>query len=93
MNNYKKNWKWLSITVTLVMFLSIYLGKQAYDKHLQYVRYTKIKEALQLVSLNLNKGNNAVYDVSNNLTKGTHAVTKLDTYTKTVHTVIAHLNY
>ncbi len=93
----KKNLKWLTIAASLTLLVSMYLGKQAYDeekkreKQLKY--YAQVKEALQMISSNLNKGNDALYAVSNNLNKGTEAVAKLDTYDKTVKTVLSKVNY
>ncbi len=93
----KKNLKWLTIAASLTLLVSMYLGKQAYDKEKkrekQLKYYAQVKEALQMISSNLNKGNDALYAVSNNLNKGTEAVAKLDTYDKTVKTVLSKVNY
>ncbi len=94
----KKNLKWISIAASVTLLISMYFGKQAYDakeetrkKQLEY--FAQVKDALQKVSNNLNKGNDALYAVSNNLNKGTEAVAKLDTYDKTVKTVLNKVNY
>ena len=89
----KMNFKWLSVAASFALLVSVYMGKQEYDKYQQRKYYAQVKEALQIVSLNLNKGNDALYAVSNNLNKGTEAVAKLDTYDKTVKTVIDKVNY
>ena len=87
------NRKWLSIAASIALLVSIFIGKQQYTKYQQRQQFIKIKEALQLVSFNLNKGNDALYSVSSNLIKGSDAVSQLDTYNKTVHTVIDKVNY
>lgn len=89
----KKNWKWLSIAASIALLITIYIGQREYNKYQQRKQFAQIKETLQLISFNLNKGNDALYAISNNLTKGSDAVSKLDTYQKTVHTVIDKVNY
>ena len=89
----KKNWKWLSLVASVTLLISVFIGKQTYDKHLQRKQFAEIKKALLEVSFNLNRGNDAIYVVSDNLTKGSDAITKLDTYEKTVHSVIDKVNY
>lgn len=89
----KRNWKWLSIAASIALLITVFIGKQEYDKHQQRKKFAQVKEALQLISFNLNKGNDALYAVSNNLTIGSDAVSKLDTYKKTVNTVINKVNY
>ncbi|CAM1343614.1 hypothetical protein [Tenacibaculum amylolyticum] len=92
-NKRKKNFKWLSVAASLALLVSAYVGKIEYDKYQQKLYFAQVKEALQMVSLNLNKGNDALYAVSNNLNKGTEAVAKLGTYDETVKTVIDKVNY
>ena len=89
----QKNWKWFSMVASVALLISVFIGKQQYDKHQQRKQFSEIKKALQQVSFNLNRGNNAIYTVSDNLTKGSDAITKLDTYQKTVKTVIDKINY
>lgn len=89
----KKNWKWLSIAASIALIITLFIGKNKYDKYQQQQQFVKVKEALQLISFNLNKGNDALYAVSDNLAKGSDAVTKLDTYKRTVNTVIDKVNY
>lgn len=89
----KKNWKLLSIVASIVLLVSIFIAKQEYNKYQQRKKFAQVKEALLLISLNLNKGNDALYTLSNNLTKGSDAVSKLDTYEKTLHIVIDKVNY
>ncbi|WP_435262967.1 hypothetical protein [Tenacibaculum sp. nBUS_03] len=88
----KKNWKWLSIAASIVLLFSIYTGKQKYDEHLQRKQFAQIKEALQMVSINLNKGNEALYAVSNNINKGRSAIGQLSTYQNTLNKVIKTVN-
>ncbi|MFD0991715.1 hypothetical protein [Tenacibaculum geojense] len=89
----KKNWKWLSVAASLALLASVFVGQQQYEQYQQRKQYAQIKEALQLVSHNLNKGNDAIYSVSNNIAKGNQAVKSLNTYEKTVHTVFNKVNY
>lgn len=103
----KKSWKWLSVAASVALLVSIFIGKQEYDKHLQRKQFAQIKEALQQVSFNLNrgndelyavsdnlnKGNDALYAVSNNLNKGNNAVAQLKIYEETANTIIEKVNY
>jgi len=89
----KKSLKWLSMVASVALLVSIFVGKQRYDHYQQLKQFAKVKEALQLVSFNLNKGNDALYAVSDNLTKGTEAISTLSTYEETVNTVIKKVNY
>ncbi|CAL2101064.1 conserved protein of unknown function [Tenacibaculum sp. 190130A14a] len=88
----KKNWKWLSVAASVVLLFSVFIGKQRYDEHLQekqlQAQFAQVKEALQMVSVNLNKGNEALYAVSNNINKGQDAIGHLNTYEDTVNKVI-----
>ncbi|MCF2875093.1 MULTISPECIES: hypothetical protein [Tenacibaculum] len=93
----KKNWKWLSVAASVVLLFSVFVGKQRYDEHQQekqlLAQFTEVKKALQMVSVNLNKGNEALYAVSNNLNKGNEAIEQLNTYGETVNKVINKVNY
>ena len=88
----KKNWKWLSVAASVVLLFSVFIGNEEYQKHQQRKQFAQIKEALQLVSVNLNKGNEAIYAVSNNLKKGSDAIEHLETYEETVNKVINTVN-
>ena len=88
----KKNWKWLSVAASVVLLFSVFIGNEEYQKHQQRKQFAQIKEALQLVSVNLNKGNEAIYAVSNNLKKGRDAIEHLETYEETVNKVINTVN-
>ncbi len=88
----KKNWKWLSVAASVVLLFSVFVGNEKYQEHQQRKKFAQVTEALQLLSVNLNKGNDALYAVSNNLNKGTEALQYLNTYEKTVNKVINKVN-
>ncbi|AZJ31578.1 MULTISPECIES: hypothetical protein [Tenacibaculum] len=88
----KKNWKWLSVAASVVLLFSVFMGNEEYKKYQQRKQFAQIKEALQLVSVNLNKGNDALYAVSNNLKKGNDAIEQLGAYEETVNKVINTVN-
>ncbi|TYP99197.1 hypothetical protein C7447_102518 [Tenacibaculum adriaticum] len=106
-NTRKKNWKWLTVAASVALLISVFIGRQEYNKYQQRKQFAQIKEALEQVSFNLNKGNDvlyavsdnlnkgndALYAVSNNLNKGNDAVTKLRIYEETANTVIKKVNY
>ncbi len=88
----KTNIKWFSVAASLALMFGFYFGKQAYDKQQQEKQFAEIKKALELLSYNLNRGNDAIYAVSDNLLAGSNAVTQLDTYETTVVKVIEKVN-
>lgn len=88
----KKNLIWLSAAASIVLLFSVFIGNEKYEEHQQRKQFAQIKEALQMVSFNLNKGNDALYAVSNNLNKGNDALEHLNTYEKTVNKVIKTVN-
>ncbi|GFD92890.1 hypothetical protein KUL156_22120 [Alteromonas sp. KUL156] len=88
----KKNWQWLSVAASVVLLFSVFMGNEEYKKYQQRKQFAQIKEALQLVSVNLNKGNDALYAVSNNLKKGNDAIEQLGAYEETVNKVINTVN-
>jgi len=89
----KKNFYWISAAASVVVVFGLFFGKQEYDKYQQRKQFAQVKKALEMVSFNLNKGNDAIYAVSDNLSKGSDAVTKLETYDKAVQTVLNKINY
>jgi anti-sigma-K factor RskA len=90
----KKNWNWLSVAASAVLLLSTsYIGYQTYQQQLRAKQFAQVKEALKLVSSNLNKGNEALYAVSTNLNKGKAALSHLNTYKETVNKAIKTVNY
>jgi len=60
LNSQKRNWKWLSVAASIVLLISVYTG---YD-NIQHRKAEKVYEQtmahLQLLSKNLNKGNEAI---------------------------------
>ncbi len=87
-----KNRKWLSVAASVAILTSAFVGKQAYDRHLQEKQFMQVKEALQMVSINLNKGQDAIYAVSDNINKAKEAITYLNTYENTVNKAINTIN-
>ncbi len=79
----KKNWKWLSVAASIALLFSVFIGHEQYQEYQQRKQFAQIKEALQMVSINLNKGNEALYAVSNNISKGSNAVQQLNTLPNT----------
>ena len=65
----KKNWKWLSVAASVVLLFSVFVGNEKYQEHQQRKQFAEITKALQMVSVNLNKGNEALYAVSKNFNK------------------------
>lgn len=88
----KKNWKWLSVAASVVLLFSVFVGNEKYQEHQQRKQFAQVTAALQLLSVNLNKGNEALYAISNNLNKGNEALAHLNTYEKTVNKVISKVN-
>jgi hypothetical protein len=57
----KSNWKWLSVAASVVLLISVYSGYENYQERKQTeVLYAQTMEALDMVSVNLNKGNDAI---------------------------------
>ena len=88
----KKNWKWLSVAASVVLLFSVFVGDEKYQEHQQRKQFAEITKALQMVSVNLNKGNEALYAVSKNLNKGNEAIAHLNTYEETINKVIKRVN-
>lgn len=82
----KKNLKWKLMAASVALLITVFIGKQEYKKHQQKKQFAEIKKALEMVSFNLNKGNDALYAVSDNLTKGNNAIQQLNTFPKTINT-------
>lgn len=91
-SNRKKHFKWLSVAASVVLLISVFVGKREYDRYQRDKQFAIIKNTLQMVSFNLNKGNDALYTVSDNLTKGNAAIKQLNTLPKTLNTVNKILN-
>lgn len=88
----KKNFEWLSVAVSAALLFSFYLGYSTYKKQEQRRQFMQIKEALQMVSLNLNKGNKALYTVSNSLSKSQEAIGYIATYERVVNKLSTTIN-
>ena len=56
----KTNWKWLSVAASIVLLFSVYFGKEYYQEQQAKKQFAQVKEALKMISKNLNKGNEAV---------------------------------
>lgn len=84
----KKNFKWLSVAASFALLVSVYVGHDIIEKRKTEMQIAEVKKALQMVSYNLNRGNDALYSVSDNYKKGTDAISHLNTYDKTVKTVM-----
>jgi len=55
----RKNWKWASMVASVAIMCSMYFGNSYYQERQLQQQYAHVKEALQLVSVNLNKGDEA----------------------------------
>ena len=60
----KRNLKWLSVAASVVLLLSVFVGKHKYDENQQRKEaqriYAQVSKGLELLSSNLQKGENAV---------------------------------
>jgi len=56
LNSQKSNWKWLSVAASIVLLVSVYAGYQ----NNQQKKAEQAYAALELLSVNLNKGNVAI---------------------------------
>ena len=56
----KKNWKWLSVAASVVLLISIYSGYQNNQQKKAEKIYNETQVAFNMLSANLNKGNNAI---------------------------------
>lgn len=60
LNTKKTNWKWLSVAASLVLLVSLYTGYENNQQRKAEKIYNETQVALQMLSTNLNKGNNAI---------------------------------
>ncbi len=64
----KKNYRWLYVAATVVVLLSVFVGKNKYDDHQQRQEanriFTEVTKSLKLLSTNLKKGENAIATLS-----------------------------
>ena len=62
----KRNWKnWLSVAAGLLLFFSVFnmLEKQKREKEQALAAYNETVRALDMIASNLNKGNQAIYEL------------------------------
>lgn len=59
----RKNLKWLSVAASVALLVSVYVGVDKYNQHLENQRiaekYAQVENALRMISTNLNKGKSA----------------------------------
>ncbi len=59
----KRNYKWLSVAASVVLLFSLYVGIGKYNEYQEFQKakekYAQVKDALQMLSGNLKKGNEA----------------------------------
>lgn len=68
----KRNYKWLSVAASVVLLISVYVGKTEYDKSQARKTYAQVENALRMLSSNLKKGNDAfnnLYTYENTVNK------------------------
>jgi len=56
----KTNWKWLSVAASVVLLVSIYTGYENNQQRKAEKIYNDTQMALNMLSVNLNKGNEAI---------------------------------
>ncbi|MCL7754100.1 hypothetical protein [Polaribacter sp. Z022] len=56
----KRNLKWLSVAASVVLLLSVFIGKNEYDRYQAQKQFDQISKGLMLLSSNLKKGEKAV---------------------------------
>ncbi len=60
LNTKKTNWKWLSVAASVALLFSVYIGNSYVQEQKAKAQFAQVKEALKMISTNLNKGNEAV---------------------------------
>ncbi len=64
----KKNYRWLYVAATVVVLLSVFVGKNKYGDYQQRQEanriFTEVTKSLKLLSTNLKKGENAIATLS-----------------------------
>ncbi|UAM99365.1 hypothetical protein K8354_06010 [Polaribacter litorisediminis] len=60
----KRNFKWLAVAASVMLLLSVFVGKNQYDEAQERKKaeiiYAQVSKGLKLLSTNLNKGKQAV---------------------------------
>ena len=59
----KRNWKWISVAATLLLIVSVYTGYQKNQEYKAEKLYNETRDALGLLSANLNKGTVAIREL------------------------------
>ena len=70
----KRNYKWLSVAASIMLLLSVFIGKNEYDRYKAKQTYAQITKGLQLLSDNLKKGENALAQLYINESKVNNAL-------------------
>ena len=70
----KRNYKWLSVAASIMLLLSVFIGKNEYDRYKAKQTYAQITKGLQLLSENLKKGENALAQLYINESKVNNAL-------------------
>lgn len=55
----KLNWKWLSVAASIALIFSMYMGNSYLEQRKAEKQFAQVQEALKMISVNLNKGNQA----------------------------------
>jgi hypothetical protein len=69
-----KNLKWLSVAASFALLVSVFIGSQEYEKYQQEKTFAQVSYALNMLSLNLKKGERAIQ--------------KVQTYENTINTIL-----
>jgi len=56
----KANFKWLSIAASFMLLLSVYVGKNEYERYQAKKQFMQVTKGLKLLSYNLKKGEQAL---------------------------------
>ena len=56
----KRNLKWLSVAASIVLLLSVFIGKHEYERYQAKKQFAQISKGLMLLSSNLKKGEKAL---------------------------------
>jgi hypothetical protein len=56
----KRNLKWLSVAASVVLLLSVFIGKHEYERYQAKKQFAQISKGLMLLSSNLKKGEKAL---------------------------------
>lgn len=60
LNTKKTNWKWLSVAASIVLLVSLYTGYENNQQRQAEKIYNETQVAFNILSTNLNKGNDAI---------------------------------